>query len=94
MASKGADSFSPHVVERAIESLGWSGEVRWACMFLDRLRGFGLPELDNEGDGPYVLVFPHCGSVHACGMRFNLDIAFADGDGGIVKHVENVGGGV
>lgn len=92
MAPKGAGSFNPRAAERAIEALGWSGEVRWACTFPARLWGFGHPDFDRGGDEPCVLVFPHCCSVHTCGMRFDLDIAFADDDGGIMKHVENVGG--
>lgn len=89
---KGGRSFGLHAVERAIEALGWSGEVRWACAFLDRLWGFGRPGFDGGGSEPCVLVFPRCWSVHTCGMRFGLDIAFADSDGGIMRRVENVGG--
>lgn len=85
-------SFDFHAVERAIETLGWSGEVRWACTFFDRLWGFGRSDFSGEGSESCVLVFPHCGSVHTCGMRFDLDIAFADGDGRIAKCVEGVDG--
>ena len=85
-------SFDFHAVERAIETLGWSGEVRWACTFFDRLWGFGRSDFSGEGSESCVLVFPHCGSVHTCGMRFDLDIAFADGDGRIAKCVEGVNG--
>ena len=92
MAPMDVCSFDFHAVERAIEALGWSGEVRWACTFFDRLWGFGRFDFSGEGGESCVLVFPHCGSVHTCGMRFDLDIAFADGDGSIVKRVEGMDG--
>lgn len=50
-------SFDFHAVERAIEALGWSGEVRWACTFFDRLWGFGRSDFSGEGSESCVLCF-------------------------------------
>ncbi len=64
-------SFDFHAVERAIEALGWSGEVRWACTNFDRLWGFGRSDFSGDGGeddrsvafgGDYVMVPMDVGS--------------------------------
>ena len=91
MAAEGALPLDNRAVERALGTLGWSGDVRFANTFFERLRGFSRPSLGEGEGGAGVLVFPYCRSVHTCGMRFDLDIAFADADGEILRHDENVG---
>ncbi len=45
-----------------------------------RARLLGLAGLRREQAGPGLLI-PDCGSVHTCGMRFELDLVFLDARG-------------
>ena len=49
MVSMDVGSFDFHAVERAIETLGWSGEVRWACTFSIAFGVLAVPILAGKG---------------------------------------------
>ena len=66
-------SFDFHAVERAIETLGWSGEVRWACTFFDRLWGFGRSGFSGEGIAKCVEGVNGWRVVSCPGARFALE---------------------
>ncbi len=46
-----------------------------ACGWRARLLGLSFLEAAQAGPG---LLIPRCGSVHTCGMRFELDLVFLD----------------
>jgi uncharacterized membrane protein (UPF0127 family) len=48
-----------------------------------RSRLVGLAWRERSQAGPGLLI-PRCASVHTFGMRFELDLYFLDGDGGVI----------
>lgn len=77
-------------VRNALSSLGWSGRLLWADGFWSRLLGMMIEPPCNETGIPPVMVLPRCKSVHTCGMRYPLDIAFVDRDGTVLSTYELV----
>lgn len=69
----------------AADSLGWAPRrLVMATGFRRRLLGMiALSPFGPDG-APTVLVLPRCAAIHTCFMRFPLDIAFADGEGGVL----------
>lgn len=59
----------------------------FAGTFLSRLKGL-LGQRTNEKAA--VLLIPQCKSVHTFGMRYALDIAFANQEGLVVRSERNV----
>jgi uncharacterized membrane protein (UPF0127 family) len=55
-----------------------------------RARLLGLSGLSRSAAGPGLLI-PRCSSVHTFGMRFELDLVFLDGDGGVLAVRHGVG---
>lgn len=78
-------------VRRALARLGWSGAPRWADGFWSRLIGMLAEPSRRDGEVPPIVVFPQCRSVHTCGMRCPLDIAFIDENGRVLSSYERVG---
>lgn len=77
-------------VGRALSNLRWNGMTLWADGFWSRLFGLAVePPLDRHGV-PSMLVLPRCRSVHTCGMRYPLDIAFVDKEGKVLASYEGV----
>ena len=87
--------------ERGLRDLGWwPTRVVEARGFVERLRGMGAYEPPSGGgaahgahglhgsaeDMEVALAFPRCSSVHTCGMRVPLDIAFIACDGTVLAH--------
>lgn len=87
--------------ERALRDLGWwPMRVVEARGFAERLRGMGAYEPPSGGGAAHgahglhgsaegmevALAFPRCSSVHTCGMRAPLDIAFIACDGAVLAH--------
>ena len=59
----------------------------WAVTAATRTRGL----LDHERLDPgEALVISPCNSVHMFGMRFPLDVLFVDGDGVVVRAIEDL----
>lgn len=80
-------------VARALDELGWVGDPDCAQSFFERLRGFTRLGRMREDGEPEILVFPHCRALHTCFMRCELDIAFADACGSVLRLEEGVGPG-
>lgn len=76
----------PYGFQRAMRELGWDDcELRVAEHFFTRLTGLiGAMDDLSAGRSPYVLGFPRCSSVHTCFMVCPIDVAFLDGEGGII----------
>lgn len=69
----------------ALERLGWRpAHLVVADGFLARLLGMAAMPAAAPDGLPYVLAFPRCRAVHTCFMRRALDVAFADGEGGVL----------
>lgn len=76
----------PYGFQQAMRELGWDDcELRVAEHFFTRLTGLigAMGDLP-AGRSPYVLGFPRCSSVHTCFMVCPIDVAFLDGEGGII----------
>lgn len=69
---------------RAVEELGWDGEVVYATTFAQRLAGLLLRGRLRAQGSREILVFPHCSSVHTCWMPSPIDVAFADASGKVI----------
>lgn len=54
-----------------------------------RVRLLGLAHLPRGGAGPGLLI-PRCAAVHTFGMRFPLDLAFLDREGGVLLRLRSV----
>jgi len=65
-------------------------ELRVADTFLSRLKGLLGKAGLQPGEG--LLIRP-CNSVHTIGMRFTIDIIFADANHRVVKTVSDLGPG-
>jgi hypothetical protein len=63
-------------------------QVSVAAGFRSRL--LGLAHLDREEAGNGLLI-PRCRSVHTFGMRFELDLYFLDGGGGLLVARRGIG---
>lgn len=76
----------PYGFQRAMRELGWDDcELKVAEHFVTRLTGLIGAVGDLSADRPpRVLGFPRCGSVHTCFMVCPIDVAFLDGEGGII----------
>ena len=57
-----------------------------ATRFLDRMAGFLVP----RPEGCILLISP-CNSIHTFGMRHDLDVAFLDKEGVVIRAENNVG---
>lgn len=77
-------------VRNTLSSLGWSGRLLWADGFWSRLLGMLIEPPCNETGISPVMILPKCNSVHTCGMRYPLDIAFVDRDGAVLSTYEKV----
>jgi uncharacterized membrane protein (UPF0127 family) len=55
-----------------------------------RARAIGLLRTPAAGS-PEVLLIPRCAAVHTFGMRRAIDVAFADGDGNVLRAVGRLG---
>lgn len=81
---------------RANHSTIWRGRealftrVRIASNPIQRMLGL-LPRTEMADDE--AMVFPGCRSLHTFFMRISIDIAFLDGDGGVVKIFQDVASG-
>ena len=64
-------------------------QFKMASSWYARLRGLLKRKPMWLGRGGVLLLTP-CRSVHTFGMRYRIDIAFADEAGSILKSVENV----
>jgi uncharacterized membrane protein (UPF0127 family) len=57
--------------------------------FRHRLLGLALLHDHDLPDG-HALLIPRCSSVHTFGMRFPVDIAFADSEGTVLRVIRSV----
>ena len=78
LARMGAHEISPRAV------------VLHARGFRQRLLGLAWLRHHDLPEGHAVLI-RRCSSVHTFGMRFPLDVAFADSDGKVLRVVRGVG---
>lgn len=58
-----------------------------ATTLRSRLLGLALLPSDRAPNG---LLIPRCRGVHTFGMRFSIDVAFLDAEGGVISRVEAV----
>ena len=85
-ATRCAPRGDPYGFQRAMRELGWDDcELKVAEHFVTRLTGLiGVVGDLSAGSPPRVLGFPRCSSVHTSFMVCPIDVAFLDGDGGII----------
>lgn len=85
-ATRCASRGDPYGFQRAMQELGWDDcELEVAEHFVARLTGLIGAVGDVSADRPpHVLGFPRCSSVHTCFMACPIDVAFLDGEGGII----------
>jgi uncharacterized protein len=69
--------------------VGDDGVVLHAETFRSRLMGLALVRPSELSEGHAVLLEP-CSSVHTFGMRFPVDVAFADADGAVLRVIRGL----
>ena len=63
--------------------------VHFALRFRQRLVGLALVPVRDMPEGRALLLRP-CSSIHTFGMRFAIDVAFADAGGTVLRVVRGV----
>ncbi len=61
--------------------------VRLACTMLDRIVGLLDSKVCSHGE---LLMIAPCKSIHSFGMKQNIDIAFIDKDGQVLKALRSL----
>jgi uncharacterized membrane protein (UPF0127 family) len=69
--------------------VGDTAMVLHAETFRSRLMGLALVRPSELSTG-YALLLDPCSSVHTFGMRFPIDVAFADADGVVLRVIRDV----
>jgi len=79
----------PRLASLPTHEVGPEAVVIDGCSFGARLRGLALIGPAGLPPGHALLLRP-CSSIHTFGMRFAIDVAFADADGRVLRRIEGL----